>query len=297
MRGNGFRVLRLRMREIWRLLFRYLKFATPDSPGRTCQIFPNNTSKWSTACSVHLPANGHRCKSASIRGPIRESWRESPDCCTQARHIRLTTLYDRWTATAHGGTCGQGTPIALTYSFFPDGVSIPGGGGEPTANNVLNATMDSLFGSPAVWKAKFAQCFSRWSAVSGVTYQEVSDDAAAFPGSSGVFSGRGDVCTGGSVLSISAQSLTRHLTMQTRVALQIKCVSSLRSRSGPTKEESMRVFVELGQIAMMRTAQVLMSAYSLPTSGNSTSQDPTDRQVEQKSCPPAVPCWAHRSSF
>lgn len=102
-------------------------------------------------------------------------------------------LINRWTTTAHGSTGSQGNPITLTYSFVPDGVSIRGDAGEPTSNNVLNATMNSLFGSPTVWKANFAQCFSRWSALSGVTYQEVSDDGATFPGSVGILGSRGDV--------------------------------------------------------------------------------------------------------
>ena len=90
-------------------------------------------------------------------------------------------LGTRWSTTANGSTGSQGNPIIITYSFVPDGVSISGGSGEPTSNNVLYATMNSLFGSETVWKAKFAQCFARWHALAGVTYQEVSDDGAAFP--------------------------------------------------------------------------------------------------------------------
>jgi hypothetical protein len=100
----------------------------------------------------------------------------------------------RWSTTANGSTGSQGNPIILTYSFVPDGVSIPGGVGEPTSSNILYATMNSLFGSEAVWKAKFAQCFARWSALIGVTYVEVSDDGAAFsPSFPGVLGLRGDV--------------------------------------------------------------------------------------------------------
>jgi len=40
-----------------------------------------------------------------------------------------------------------GTPRALTWSFAPDGVSIPGGVGEATSNNVLFSTLDSKFAS------------------------------------------------------------------------------------------------------------------------------------------------------
>jgi hypothetical protein len=102
-------------------------------------------------------------------------------------------LQSRWTTTAHGGTGSQGNPITLTYSFVPDGVSIPSGAGEPAAANSINARMTALFGSTAAWKAKFAQCFARWSALTGIVYEEVSDDGATFPTSAGVLGTRGDL--------------------------------------------------------------------------------------------------------
>src|SRR6185436_3272417 len=40
----------------------------------------------------------------------------------------------------------QGSPRALTWSFVPDGVSLPGGpsgAGEPTSNSVLFANLDA----------------------------------------------------------------------------------------------------------------------------------------------------------
>jgi hypothetical protein len=102
-------------------------------------------------------------------------------------------LRNRWTTTAHGSTGVEGNPIVLTYSFVPDGVNIAGGAGEAASANRLNATMTSLFGSPNVWKPLFAQCFARWSELSGITYQEVSDDGAAFTSSAGVIGSRGDI--------------------------------------------------------------------------------------------------------
>ncbi len=99
----------------------------------------------------------------------------------------------RWSTTANGSTGSQGNPIILTYSFVPDGVSIPPGAGEPTSANTLFATMNGIFGSPAVWQAKFQQVFDRWSELTGITYVATTDDGASFPGSAGVLGVRGDV--------------------------------------------------------------------------------------------------------
>ena len=100
---------------------------------------------------------------------------------------------NRWSTTAHGGTGGQGDPITITYSFVPDGVNVPDGIGEGAAPNEIYARMNTLFGSEAAWKAKFAQVFDRWSQLCGIQYEEVADDGAALFGSAGVLGARGDV--------------------------------------------------------------------------------------------------------
>jgi hypothetical protein len=94
---------------------------------------------------------------------------------------------DRWITTASGSTGTLGNPITLTFSFVPDGVSIPASGnGDAVAPSNLFATLNPRFGgNPENWKAQFRACFARWSQVSGVRYVEVSDDGAAFPGSTG----------------------------------------------------------------------------------------------------------------
>ncbi len=99
----------------------------------------------------------------------------------------------RWSTTANGGTGGTGNPIRLTYSFVPDGTLIPANSGEPTSNSVLYQSFNSKFGSTAAWKAKFAECFQRWSQLTGITYTEVSDDGATFPTSAGQLGKRGDI--------------------------------------------------------------------------------------------------------
>lgn len=103
-------------------------------------------------------------------------------------------LTGRWSGTA-------GTPRALTWSFAPDGLSIPGGVGEATSNNVLFSTLDTKFaslGGRAYWINRFQQCFDRWQQLSGITYTRITfggndwDDGAAW-GTAGAAGLRGDV--------------------------------------------------------------------------------------------------------
>jgi hypothetical protein len=102
-------------------------------------------------------------------------------------------LGTRWSSTAHGGTGGQGDPITLAYSYVPDGVWVPGGAGEPGSANSLFATLNYQFGSTALWQSKFAQVFARWSELTGITYEQSSDDGASLFNSPGVIGVRGDV--------------------------------------------------------------------------------------------------------
>jgi hypothetical protein len=96
---------------------------------------------------------------------------------------------NRWGQTASNNQTGpRGTPITLTYSFVPDGIAVYNG--RP---NVLFARMNALFGSPAVWQAKFAQIFEDWSRVCGIHYVQVTDDGAAWPDTRGILGSRGDV--------------------------------------------------------------------------------------------------------
>ncbi len=88
---------------------------------------------------------------------------------------------------------GQGDPRALTYSFVPDGVSVPGILPlDPGAPNELFATFNGIFGTPADWQPFWAESFARWAQLAGLTYQQVPDDGAPLFGSDGSAS-RGDV--------------------------------------------------------------------------------------------------------
>ncbi|NUO18636.1 matrixin family metalloprotease [bacterium] len=103
----------------------------------------------------------------------------------------------RWTSTASGTTGGQGDPTVLTYSFVPDGITVPddpppNGFGNQTNN--IHAMMTSKFGSIAAGKAKFRQVFDRWQALTGLTYiEETNDDGAALFNSPGQLGVRGDI--------------------------------------------------------------------------------------------------------
>jgi hypothetical protein len=105
----------------------------------------------------------------------------------------------RWSLTSYGNTGAIGTACRFGYSFVSDGVEVPdsGLGGGPSN---LQSTLTSQFGSSALWRQKFRQMFDAWGAVSGLQYDEVSDDGAPlhfFPGQIGR---RGDLRISGVVL-------------------------------------------------------------------------------------------------
>jgi hypothetical protein len=89
-----------------------------------------------------------------------------------------------------------GTPIAMTWSLVPDGLSISGYNGEPTSNSTLFATMDAAYaaqGGRATWISRIQSCFDRWAQYIGVTYVRIAgnatnadaDDGSNFDSSSG----------------------------------------------------------------------------------------------------------------
>ncbi len=117
-------------------------------------------------------------------------------------------LSNTWTSTAtNGSVAAQGTPITLTWSFVPDGTSIPGSIGEATSASDLKSFLNGLYGNQATWQALFQLVFDRWSELSGVTYVfEPNDDGAAFPqsgvtnGASGSLGLRGDLRISGHLI-------------------------------------------------------------------------------------------------
>ncbi|MFZ1945963.1 MAG: matrixin family metalloprotease [bacterium] len=97
----------------------------------------------------------------------------------------------RWTQTATNPSTGTtGNPITLTWGFVPDGTDADGGPSN------LFAVFTAAWGGTG-WQDKIRNAFSRWHAVIGITYVEVSDDGADMPDNPGVLGVRGDVRIGG----------------------------------------------------------------------------------------------------
>ena len=116
---------------------------------------------------------------------------------------QISSTNGRWTRTATDGpppmppnqSLPIRTPITLTYSFVPDGTTVPSQHDEePTDGSTLFAAMNANFpGGESAWKAKFGAALNRIGTMTGITYMEVSDDGASFPGSAGQLGVRGDI--------------------------------------------------------------------------------------------------------
>ncbi len=108
-------------------------------------------------------------------------------------------LAGRWPGT-------QGDPIALDWSFMPDGVLIPqSGNDEPPQGSLasnLFATLDGQFPSRAAWVSRFQQSFDRWQGLTGITFTRITsggndwDDGMPW-GTPGDGVNRGDIRIGG----------------------------------------------------------------------------------------------------
>jgi serralysin len=125
-------------------------------------------------------------------------------CALTATHAAAYVNSDRWIVTATNPSAGaMGTPITVTWSFAPDGTSIPG------ANSSLISWLDTNFRTPGTfstwnpttgysqepWFQIFDTAFSRLSALSGLSYvYEPHDDGAEFSsGMLGSLGVRGDM--------------------------------------------------------------------------------------------------------
>ncbi len=109
----------------------------------------------------------------------------------------------RWTSTAGDPVIPQGEPFFLTYSFIPDGVTIPTtNNGDPAASCNLEATMDANFpGGMAAFEQIVRTAFDQWQNLTNIRYVEVPDDGAPFRTSPGLLpsateTGRGDIRIG-----------------------------------------------------------------------------------------------------
>ena len=101
---------------------------------------------------------------------------------------------NRWSGTATDGTgLNQGDPTTITYSFVPDGTSIPNTG-LGSGNSTLFNWLDGRYGSTAVWQELFHGVFDRWAEITGLSYVwEQNDDGRTLSSRSGQLGVRGDV--------------------------------------------------------------------------------------------------------
>lgn len=115
------------------------------------------------------------------------------------------TINDRWVSTAYGSAGSTGDPITLTYSFVPDGVTVPdldppNGFGDNPSNLYAMMNGHPNFTSEAMWKGLFADAFNYWGDLIGITFIETVDDGASLYDPStgsghspGVIGVRGDI--------------------------------------------------------------------------------------------------------
>jgi hypothetical protein len=101
----------------------------------------------------------------------------------------------RWSQTAsQGGGLGNGDRTTITYSFVPDGTTIPAANGSPAGPSVLFATFNAVFPSQAIWQARIGDAMNRWGQLAGLTYVfEPNDDGSPLAGAAGQLGVRGDV--------------------------------------------------------------------------------------------------------
>lgn len=125
-------------------------------------------------------------------GATEESITDSLVGLPDEQFARFQT-HSYWMFTATDGAVQQGVPMTITYSFVPDGTTIPSAGYGDEGPSVLFEEFDNNFpGGRNAWKAAFAQAFNRWGELTNITYVEVTDDGADW-GEIGELGARGDV--------------------------------------------------------------------------------------------------------
>lgn len=103
---------------------------------------------------------------------------------------------NRWSSTANGSVSLR-QPFTLTFSYAPDGTTIPNGVGEGSGASTLFATMNPAFGGgQAQWQQLFVDTFQLWATWTVITYTNVNDDGVMLFNNAGVGTTRGDVRIG-----------------------------------------------------------------------------------------------------
>ncbi|MGB6220302.1 hypothetical protein [Haloferula sp.] len=131
-------------------------------------------------------------------------------------HSANTSDGQRWTSTASSGSgLTLGSPLTLTWSIIPDGVSLPSiltPPSNPNPESNLIARLDTLWNVPAneritdltlrPWFAAIKSRFDIYASKTGLSYQYVTDDGApsGAPGKSSSPT-RGDIRIAGTALS------------------------------------------------------------------------------------------------
>ena len=108
-----------------------------------------------------------------------------------------------WTATATDGAITPGDCFTLTWSIVPDGTSVNGFNGEPTAPSALIGFLDGIYGctstadlTQSCWFPLFVDIFDDWAAKTGISYVFSVDDGDPWTtanSSPGILGVRGDV--------------------------------------------------------------------------------------------------------
>jgi serralysin len=159
-----------------------------------------------------------RTRSREARGPISvifAAWL-TVSAVPGAEAFIINPSIDRWLTTSSGSRSANGDPGALTWSFAPDGTSVPDGGFSTLGPSDLIATFDTTFGAGGggadlrlrPWFTFFEQSFARWSELSGVTYvYEAADDGVEHGSASGQSGVRGDLRIAGAVIDGSGAVL------------------------------------------------------------------------------------------
>jgi hypothetical protein len=134
--------------------------------------------------------------------------------CYMMLHARPATAYvpdTRWSITASGATGASGTPATLTWSFAPDGTSVPGEGASDLISyfdGLFNVTSGGSDLTQRPWFTYFKQSFDRWTALGGINFTyESHDNGASLRTSSGVLGVRGDVRIGGAFVDGASGTL------------------------------------------------------------------------------------------
>ncbi len=143
----------------------------------------------------------------------------------------------RWSSTASGSTGSQGDPATLTWSFVPDGTTIPGDGPSD-----LISFLDANFGigpggsdlTQRPWFRLFEESFGRFAELGGLSYvYEPNDDGVTHGANRGILNRRGDIRIGGTFIDGSGNVLAYNgLPNNGDMALDTGDASFYRSASG-----------------------------------------------------------------